>query len=72
MYGEALRVANKHAPHLVQQINEAYSRGPQMGAPAQSGQEILNSAKLFEESRNYQKAVDRYLEITETHFTDPA
>jgi len=28
MYGEALRVANKHAPHLVHQINENYSRGP--------------------------------------------
>jgi len=28
MYGEALRVANKHAPHLVHQINESYSRGP--------------------------------------------
>jgi len=28
MYGEALRVANKHAPHLVHSINENYSRGP--------------------------------------------
>ena len=28
MYGDALRVANKHAPHLVQSINENYSRGP--------------------------------------------
>jgi len=37
----------------------------------QSGQEILNSAKVFEESRNYSKAIDRYLEITETHFTNP-
>jgi hypothetical protein len=39
MYGEALRVANKHAPHLVNQINENYSRGPQVSN--QSGQEIL-------------------------------
>jgi intraflagellar transport protein 172 len=29
MYGEALRVAQKHAPHLVSQINENFSRGPQ-------------------------------------------
>jgi intraflagellar transport protein 172 len=28
MFGEALRVANKHAPHLVHSINEDYSRGP--------------------------------------------
>lgn len=39
MYSEALRVANKHAPHLVPQINENYSRGPQ--AQNQSPEEIL-------------------------------
>lgn len=66
MYGEALRVANKHAPHLVHQINENYSRGP--AVQNQSGQEILNSAKMWEESRDYNKAIDRYMEITETHF----
>lgn len=63
MYGEALRVANKHAPHLVQSINENYSRGPNVSS--QTGAEILSSAKVFLESRNYQKALDRYLEITE-------
>ncbi len=67
MYGEALRVANKHAPHLVHQINENYSRGPQ--AVNQSPEEILNSAKMWEESRDYHKAIDRYLEITENMFS---
>lgn len=28
IFGEALRVAQKHAPHLVHSINESYSRGP--------------------------------------------
>lgn len=51
MFGEALRVANKHAPHLVSQINENYSRGPAVSS--QSGTEILTSAKMFEESRDY-------------------
>jgi len=68
MYGEALRVANKHAPHLVNQINENYSRGPAVSS--QSGAEILQSAKMFEESRDYQKAINRYLEITEQHFNN--
>jgi len=31
----------------------------------------LNSAKVWEDSRNYQKAIDRYLEITESHFNNP-
>jgi len=67
MFGEALRVANKHAPHLVHQINENLSNGPQQAN--QSASEILNSAKMWEESRDYAKAIDRYLEITEQHFT---
>jgi len=66
MYGEALRVAQKHAPHLVDQINDSYSRGGR--AQAQSGQEILNSGKIWEEQREYSKAIDRYVEITESHF----
>lgn len=68
MYGEALRVAQKHAPHLVNQINENYSRGPAVSN--QSGPEILASAKNWEANRDYHKAVDRYLEITEQHFND--
>lgn len=70
MYGEALRVANKHAPHLVHQINENYSRGPQ--ASNQTPDEILNSAKVWEGSHDYQKAINRYLEITETMFSPEA
>lgn len=68
MYGEALRVAQKHAPHLVDEINDNYSRGGPGRAVSQSGTDILNSAKIFEEQREYGKAIDRYLEITETHF----
>ena len=68
MYGEALRVATKHAPHLVGQINENYSRGPAVSS--QSGSEILQSAKMFEESRDYQKAINRYLEVTEQHLSN--
>lgn len=66
MYGEALRVANKHAPHLVNAINENFSRGPAVAQ--QSGHEILSSAKNWEDNRDYQKAISRYLEITEQHF----
>lgn len=59
MFSEALKVAQKHAPHLVDQINDSYSRGgPKMN---QSPQEILNSGKIYEEQRQYDKAVERYL-----------
>jgi len=68
MYGEALRVANKHAPHLVFEINKRYSSG---GVRAESSAEdIYKSAKMWEGSRDYAKAIDGYLEITENHTND--
>jgi tetratricopeptide (TPR) repeat protein len=54
---------------MVHQINEIYSRGGV--THNQSGEEILNSAKMWVDSRDYQKAIDRYLEITDHHFTNP-
>ena len=69
LYGEALRVANKHVPHMVHQINEIYSRGG--ATQSQSGEEILRSAKMWEDSRDYQKAIDRYLEITDHLIQNP-
>jgi intraflagellar transport protein 172 len=48
MYGDALRVAQKHAPHLVEKINENFSRGGGMQMSQQSGPEILQSGKVWE------------------------
>jgi len=46
----------------VEQINENYSRGGVGGGgvrvQSQSGQEILNSGKIWEEQREYGKAID--------------
>ncbi len=33
-----------------------------------SGEDLLNSAKIWEESRDYKKAIDTYLEIKQEHF----
>jgi len=33
-----------------------------------SGDEIRNSARLWEESRDYNKAIDTYLELERDHF----
>jgi len=68
--GEALRVAQKHAPHLVHKINEIISMGG--SNVVQTGEQIMESAKMWENSRDWQKAIDRYLEITDQHFQNPA
>ena len=33
-----------------------------------SGEDLLNSAKIWEESRDYKKAIDTYLEVKAEHF----
>ena len=49
---------------MVHEINRIISSGP--GADiVQTGEQILESAKMWEGSRDYQKAIDRYLEITD-------
>ncbi len=52
---------------MIQQINQIYSGGGRQNA---SAEEIYNSAKTWEESNNYSRAIDGYLEITESHSQD--
>lgn len=67
-YPEALRVAKQQGQHqMIQQINQIYSGGGRQNA---SAEEIYNSAKTWEESNNYSRAIDGYLEITESHSQD--
>jgi intraflagellar transport protein 172 len=64
-YPEAIRVAKKHAPHLVSEIN---ARFVHKNEGSMTPEEIVASAKLWEESRDWRKAIDTYLEITKEHF----
>lgn len=60
-FPEAIRVAKKHAPHLVSELNSKY-----MNAATtynMSGEEIFGTARTWEDSRDYLKAIDMYLDI---------
>mmetsp|Transcript_37056 Transcript_37056/g.56829 ORF Transcript_37056/g.56829 Transcript_37056/m.56829 type:complete len:219 (+) Transcript_37056:3486-4142(+) len=61
MYGEALRVAQKHRPDLIPKLGDQ----PPSSVENETPEQILNSAKIWEEGRDFHKAIDRYLEITE-------
>lgn len=79
-YPEALRVAKKHAPNLVNDLNDMMVRG-RGGAGGGSGsgainsdlsgEDILRAAKMFEESREWSRAIETYLEVKQEHFSDP-
>lgn len=49
-FPEALRVAKKHAPHLVNEIN---NKAVHRSDRNMTGEDLLNSAKLWEETRDY-------------------
>lgn len=68
---EALRVAKKHCPHLVNELNKNKESRMAEGHGGQlSGEEIRNSARLWEESRDYNKAIDTYLELEKESLQD--
>ena len=66
---EAIRVARKHAPNLVEGIIR--NPGNQNNGPMTADQ-LWQTAKILEESRDWKGAIDTYLEMTREHTSDPA
>jgi len=75
MVNEAVRVCKKHCPHMLVDVVDSYGEGAAgaggaTGAP-QSLEEILDAAKIYEETGNYSRAIDTYLSVTETTSQNP-
>jgi intraflagellar transport protein 172 len=68
---DALRVARKHCPHMVKEINNSLEQKT-TNIEQMSGTDIMKQAKLWEEAREWEKVIDLYLEISEKHFNDVA
>lgn len=67
-FSEAIRVAKKHAPHLVEEINNKYKNQTGSGI---SGQDLFEQARTYEQSRNWNKAIETYLEMKREVINDP-
>ena len=48
--------------------NQQNGGGGNVAFSGQAPEDILRAAKMWEEAKDYHKAIDRYLEITEIHF----
>eukprot|EP00742_Colponemidia_sp_Colp-10_P004835 GILJ01005162.1.p1 GENE.GILJ01005162.1~~GILJ01005162.1.p1 ORF type:complete len:1182 (-),score=172.76 GILJ01005162.1:116-3661(-) len=70
IWTEALRVAKKYLPNKLQEVNAAYSRSMEDGEGEASADILLQSAKMWEKSRDYSRAIDAYLSITESQLDD--
>ena len=64
---EALRVAQKYRPDLVSEISSKMELG---NTEDLTIEEILQQIKMWEENRNWNKALDYYLEITQDKLHD--
>jgi intraflagellar transport protein 172 len=66
MWPEAIKFAQRHLPHKAEEVHSAYERAKAQGmGPGVSGnaRKALESARMWEDSRNYEKAIDEYMSI---------
>jgi len=64
---EAIRVCKKHCPHMLGDVVDSYDQAPGGGpAPMQSLDEVLDAAKIYEETGNYSRAIDTYLSVDDS------
>mmetsp|Transcript_43825 Transcript_43825/g.127597 ORF Transcript_43825/g.127597 Transcript_43825/m.127597 type:complete len:803 (-) Transcript_43825:142-2550(-) len=62
MINEAARVCKKHCPHMLGDVFDSYDSGPGEGMQ-QTPEQVLEAAKIYEETGNYSRAIDAYLSI---------
>jgi len=67
-----VRVCKKHCPQMLGDVVDSTMEGNAGGTgPAQSLEEILDAAKIYEETGNYSRAIDTYLSVNENCSSDP-
>merc|ERR1719460_3058516 len=62
MINEAVRICKKHCPRLLSDVIDAYGT---LSSGGQTVDDILDAAKVYEETGNFSKAVDAYLQVNE-------
>merc|ERR1719454_2850529 len=71
MVNDAVRVCKKHCPQMLGDVVDSTMDGADGAGPAQSLDEILDAAKIYEETGNYSRAIDTYLSVNENSSSDP-
>eukprot|EP00929_Paragymnodinium_shiwhaense_P046200 TRINITY_DN2351_c0_g3_i1.p1 TRINITY_DN2351_c0_g3~~TRINITY_DN2351_c0_g3_i1.p1 ORF type:complete len:1765 (+),score=574.01 TRINITY_DN2351_c0_g3_i1:160-5454(+) len=73
MMQEAVRVCKKHCPSMLGDLMDSQDPVTAAGATGGTGQgieEILDAAKIYEETGNYSRAIDTYLSVDENATSD--
>jgi len=70
MVNEAVRVCRKHCPHMLTDVMDVCGPGGQPGAGPPKLEEMVDAAKIYEETGNYTRAIDTYLSVEESASKD--
>lgn len=70
MWNDAVRVAKIHLPHKLHAVNMARQRAAENDGGNKD--DFLASARMWEDTGDYSRAIDAYLNITKEHMSDPA
>jgi intraflagellar transport protein 172 len=62
MINEAVRICKKHCPRLLSDVIDAYGT---LSSGTQTVEDLLDAAKVYEETGNFSKAVDTYLNVND-------
>ncbi|KAI8928779.1 hypothetical protein BC831DRAFT_447367 [Entophlyctis helioformis] len=66
---EAIRFAKEYLPNKLGEVHEEYDR--YLSGQSDAGKDhIVNTAKTFEQQKEYSRAIDMYLKISTNHTTD--
>ena len=64
MWEDAVRVAKKHLPHKLNEVNLAHQRSIASGGASQSKADLLDAGKMWEKNKQYSQAIDAYLQVS--------
>merc|ERR1719428_1133753 len=73
MGNDAIRVCKKHCPHMLGDIVDSHGGGNGSaagGGVSQTLDEILDAAKIYEETSNFSRAIDTYLSVNDSQTSD--
>ena len=69
MWKEATRVATRHLPHKITEVNMAHQKSLASSNGSQTKEDLLQGGAMWENSKQYSKAIDAYLQVDETKFS---
>ena len=68
MINEAVKICKKHCPRLLSDVIDAYGT---LSSGTQTIEDLIDAARVYEETGNFSKAVDTYLNVND-QVTDDA